>query len=579
MNILRTITDSIGITGFAAYAREIIRGKILLTRLKRRLQRLEEPGTDITGKDSQLAERKSVVVNATRPVRGLPFHLESVIARGTAFKDRADVHVIWDDGVLEHWDTVTRSDVREQRYLEAFGRWYAPRLLRLFDLDDSPYSNFLEAESLSRIRERFGEREISTELVQEPLNITYSGIDIGKYARASTVRYYQRGYIPRTEEAFAYFTKSLVNAALSAELADGLLKSDISPDVVVTSHALYSTWGPFFDRLRAEGIEVVVYGLASSRKGTITLLRNTFLHALGWESMPEPPSVGKHLDKEQARAIGEFLDDRFSHRVGDTVKYREVRGRGPESDQHEVVNCGNSRPTFALFSNVLWDAAVLAGGEGAYENPVDWILDTSGHFLGRSDVRLVVKAHPSELSLMQGQEGVLDLLDRELPEMRDAENITLLAPDTDVGPYELLDHVEVTLVFNGTIGLEAACKGHPVIAAARPHYGHCVLTPEDQGEYFDFVDRVNELQEYADANRDCALRHAYWYFLELPFQIPFADEEIWGRMDMRQLESVEDLSPECNPDIGAIVDFVLGSQDHSARRLLEFPLPENRSDA
>lgn len=185
----------------------------------------------------------------------------------------------------------------------------------------------------------------------------------------------------------------------------------------------------------------------------------------------------------------------------------------------ESVEDTGSGALTAMFTNLIWDAS-LEAGEAAYDEVFEWISDTIEWFGEHEEERLVIKLHPAEAKFGTN-ERVGEWIDEHhgpLP-----ENVEMLPPETDVNTYQLLDDIDVAIVYNSTVGFEMAYNGGPVIVAGSTHYRDLGFTfdPDTKAEYFDLLGRLDEL-ELREAERTRAVRYVYRLLVTRHVDWPFS---------------------------------------------------------
>lgn len=140
-----------------------------------------------------------------------------------------------------------------------------------------------------------------------------------------------------------------------------------------------------------------------------------------------------------------------------------------------------------LTANICWDSASL-GKQKTFESMMDWIVSTAEWYAERSNLRLLVRAHPAEGNPMipKTVETVMDTL---LAHFGDLPSNVIVSQGSSQTPWlDLLDGMkpDVVLVNTSTAGLEAAIKGVPVVVTGAAPYRETsfTLVPDSPEEYF-----------------------------------------------------------------------------------------------
>jgi hypothetical protein len=212
------------------------------------------------------------------------------------------------------------------------------------------------------------------------------------------------------------------------------------------------------------------------------------------------------LTDDERAWISDFFEKRTRGEDNRTFHARYGE-RGLDSVDGDIVG---------VFTNLNWDGT-LDSQDIAFDGPFDWLETTLDAFLelGDDDQHLVVKTHPAE-SIHGTNESVyswvIDHYDLNDPAL---SNVTLLKPETEVDPYELIDQLDAAIVYKSTAGLESAYQGIPVIVGAEAHYRDKKFTfdPENKAEFRELVANIDELEMTKDMLARCQ-RYAYLFFNE-----------------------------------------------------------------
>lgn len=337
--------------------------------------------------------------------------------------------------------------------------------------------------------------------IPEKIPTNVYGIDTFDHVNNSVIRYY-RG-ITRDKDYQKVLDSQLRNAYLATVLAKEVIEKD-KPDILVTSHGVYSTWGCFADYFRSKNIPTYVW----SRGYT----EDTLIFA--WDSISD--SFNKYFkeirkekflsEKEKEELFG-YVINRQEGKEGcsDTEMYKFSKKKINLENQ---FNFSKYKKTFVLFSNVMWDDSFF-NANIVFKNIYDWILYTISIFKENPDYQLLIKVHPADKQ-KKSSDGIDDFINQKTSL---TSNITIIPSDTNISAYSLFPFMEAGIVYNGTIGLELALNEIPVIVAGKTHYGNK-----------DFTYDITSKEQYGELlfgntsmsvkNKDLARVYAYYYFVK-----------------------------------------------------------------
>ncbi len=368
---------------------------------------------------------------------------------------------------------------------------------------------------------------------------------------AALLKHYRVGVLPadpRVEERRELYRQS---ARVSASVGRGL--AALRPDLVVMSHGIYCTWGPQRDLLEEAGVPIVTY---SEGKKKEAVKFNWTTSADWWDVSAEWARVRDvPLTAEQEARLDAYLDSRRSH--ANDVRVYNFGGEEPPQRTRERLGLDPDKPTFTLFTNVLWDAA-SAQREIAFANPVEWVMETIAWFAAHPDRQLVVKIHPAEVVIGTRQPFASLIADRfpSLP-----ANVRVIEPHETVNSWSILRVTDLGLVHTSTVGMELPLEGVPCVVVSRTHFRGRGFTVdvESRDEYFGLLEEwVSDPADRA-RERELARRYAYLLFERYHLPFPFLEEPVVN--DVRALRGVTDAELLAHPTLRILIGALEARQD------------------
>lgn len=349
--------------------------------------------------------------------------------------------------------------------------------IRAFGGTDCPYERYILPEDQALFA------EYVEEFFRHPKERhIYRGTAIDEILYTALQRYY---LIAAPEVRDDAVTRGFLQTILSTLTVMDRLCAEIKPQVVITSHGTYSTWGSVLGYCRAKGIYVVTHGQNYNKNGIEFTYNDTCLrpHPSGedsaWRQTPLTP--------EQRKVVQRFLDERLG-RVRDsdvTFDYNKDRRTAYTAQEiREMLHIDASKKVVGLFPNIPWDGA-LTGESMVFPNFRDWLKATVDYFSNQEDAVLVIRSHPAEL--LRGDAAGHETTATMLGEMYAAlpDQIRLLPPDHPVNSYVLGAAMDFGITYSSTVTLELIYLGKPVILCGCPPF---------QGE--DVAFEINSKEQY-----------------------------------------------------------------------------------
>lgn len=377
----------------------------------------------------------------------------------------ATVYLVFDDGILRHWDS---AQANSSKALTPYHSSWSVR--------------FVSSARIWLLRLAYGNGRIKTLRYSEILNGSKweespDQSDVG-HAISSTKRFYQTGVLDLDGEHRGYYEKSLSNCNISNAVADYIVRR-LKPDLFITSHGIYSLWGPAYCRMKREEIPVVVCKIPGAVKGKIRLTSEHDLRIADSEEWAAYYDRNRLSSKSLQRG-GEILENRLGLQSYDLQEYFPSGCQ----DTPEIAEKDDGVITYGLFPNVVWDGDV-DGRSNLFSNVIDWCV-CSINAIRKTRHHLYVRFHPAEATRLKGAVLLEEILRRMIPDLDEIANVTLIGSDQKLNSYEFCKkHVDVGLIYDGTLCLEITYLGIPVIACARGMYAldSIVWVPSSVAEY------------------------------------------------------------------------------------------------
>jgi capsular polysaccharide biosynthesis protein len=210
---------------------------------------------------------------------------------------------------------------------------------------------------------------------------------------------------------------------------------------------------------------------------------------------------------------GTWFNRKFLHQ-GKQIK--------PADEVRRQLGLDPMKKTAVIFSHVLWDATFFYG-EGLFENYETWLLETVRLACRKPEVNWIIKLHPDLVWKLKYEGYTGELRDTiairssvgKLPEF-----VKLVLPDTDISSYSFFAITDYCITVRGTIGIEMACHGIPVLTAGTGRYSGFGFTVDSRSkqEYLERLAHIEEIPAMTADQKELARRFAYALFHLRPWQ-------------------------------------------------------------
>ncbi|MGK7873247.1 MAG: hypothetical protein AB4426_08020 [Xenococcaceae cyanobacterium] len=406
------------------------------------------------------------------------------------------------------------------------------------------------------------------------LGLTYQNVDIGRLVLSNVIYRHKFAKFDISQpDILAEVYSDLLQSQQNIMAAERMLEQ-VRPAIALVLEKGLSPAAEIFGVCLKRDIPVVQY-LNSQDKNGFVLKRFTLenrhqhpfsLDASTWEQV-------KQMDWKPEREIELMQDFAQSYKSG-TWFNRKFLHQGKQIKPAEAVrqqlDLDPAKKTAVIFSHVLWDATFFYG-ESIFDDYETWLLQTVRAACDNPRVNWVVKLHP-DLVWKLKYEGYTGEL-RDTIAMRSEvgtlpSHVKLVMPDTDISTYSFFEITDYCLTVRGTIGIEMACYGVPVLTAGTGRYSNLGFTIDSTcaKEYLQRLAQIQDISPMTQKQVELARRFAYALFKLRPwqmrsFEMVYTPPQEAGQLDnnlVAHIDSYEQLAAAS--DMRELAEWVTSEQ-------------------
>ena len=355
-------------------------------------------------------------------------------------------------------------------------------------------------------------------------DVVHRGIRVGRSTVSTTLRSLRVGKLDLHSQTVRRALAQQLAAAMAAAEAMAVILDSERPALMLTTDVEYVPGAEQFESCLARGIEVIKYArphcpnaLMFKRYGPANMDQDpSSLSDQSWELMREVPwerghSARLHRELETGYAEGNWYGSGVELRPDDS---------DPEALRRQLRL--TDAPSAFVFPHVAWDAS-LRWGRDLFEGYEDWFIETMRAAYANDAVNWIVKIHPAH-ARKNRHEGRADepaevvALYRELGPP--PPHVTMIPAESHINTWSLFPLMDFCVTVRGTVGMEAALRGIPVLTAGTGRYDGRGFTidSETRDEYLSRLARIQELERIGHREQNLAERFAYGIFLLRPFR-------------------------------------------------------------
>lgn len=427
------------------------------------------------------------------------------------------------DGVLA---TALRSAGHDVSFLAFEHDSWRDRFLRLFGFKN--VSDF-RVDVASQKNKPLPEIE---NLFEEPLTVkrlmelSYKGVDVGRIALSNLLyrsKFKKIDFLdPRTARDLR---QDLMKICMNVRAAETWVSRE-KPDLVLTLERGVSPAAEVFGVCVAGDIPVIQFPNAQHQNSFALKRfnrRNRHQHPFSidpetWEEIKKAPW---NAAKEDQLMQDFEIDYKTGNWFGRKYLHDGKKIKTPEEVSRQL-GLDPSKKTAVIFSHVLWDATFFYG-EGLFEDYEMWLVNAVRAAAENTSVNWVIKLHPDLVWKLknEGYSGELRDLLVLRNSMGKSDHIKIVLPETDIDTFSFFGITDYCLTVRGTIGIEMACRGVPVITAGTGRYSGLGFTIDSstQKEYLERLKNIQDLPPMSIKERELARRYADALFRLRPWTL------------------------------------------------------------
>ena len=267
------------------------------------------------------------------------------------------------------------------------------------------------------------------------------------------------------------------------------------------------------------------------------------------------------LTPQQNQRLDAYLENRFQGKFSMAGIRFWPEMRGLETSFNEKT--AEFRQIVPVFTNVIYDTSQVHANR-VFPHMFAWLDLILEIMLQHPETFFVIRAHPDEMrpgTAKQSQESVRDWVANQ--SVQALANVRFIDSQEYLSSYELIQRAKFVMVYNSSIGMEAALMGAAVLCGGKARYTQypMVFFPESPQAYYQAAeqflaaDSIDVPVEF----RQNARRFLYYQLYRA--SLTFEDYLVEGkRKGYVQLKSFpwQELSPQKSPTIRLLEKAILG---------------------
>jgi hypothetical protein len=359
------------------------------------------------------------------------------------------------------------------------------------------------------------------------LALTFEGVHVGRFVVAVAMRLERRGRLDFADAGVrALLARALASSVRHVVGLREVLKR-VRPSCVLVMDRGYAGHGEIFDLALQSGIDVITWHLGH-RPGRLVFKRysraNERAHPFSlsdesWQrlrALPWSVALG--------RAIRQEIFDCYSKEEWFAVVGTQFDKRVLSREAARArLGLDARRKVAVVFPHILWDGSFFFG-EDLFDDYTHWLKETLLAAGENDRIQWVVKLHPAHLVKARQKSDVarpdeLEIINQCFERVPD--HIKIVPPDTELSTYSLFQVADYTITVRGTVGIESALFGIPVVTAGTGRYDRLGFTVDSSTReaYVATLGTLEGIPPLTPAQIELAERYAYGVFVCRPLRL------------------------------------------------------------
>ena len=338
---------------------------------------------------------------------------------------------------------------------------------------------------------------------KELKDITYHGVEIG-FGAFSTYVTLTRHCNPLYNDAVKQYLDDMMRAEIRLILIAEKVIREFKPDLIIFHNGRFAQYKPFLALAQNLGIDYIASELTLDANGME--LHNDFYNDIPHSTTAYDEGIERHWNAAEpanrAKIGRQFFENRRNAiRAGDTVYTKDQKlgmlPDGWDSSKYNVVIFNSSEDEFFSISKE-YDEGQL------FECQYVGIKKILEHYKDDMSKHFYLRIHPNL--------GDVDDISHLALYKLSYPNFTIIAPKSPISTYTLLDEANKIIVFNSTVGVEAAYWNRPVISLNMCAYDTMDVTyrPNNENEVYELI----EMEPLPSKKNIGCLKYAYYMLME-----------------------------------------------------------------
>ncbi|HEX2852289.1 MAG TPA: glycosyltransferase [Opitutaceae bacterium] len=392
----------------------------------------------------------------------------------------------------------------------------------------------------------------------ELLDAVFKEYPVGTWVKSSVHSHLRINTVDLANPRHCAALRSYLYSGVIAINCINRMLDDLQPTIMLLFNGRMAATRIAMELAMQRGIRVVCHERGLARE-TLLLWENESCLALRpygqlWEQWGNVP-----LARPEVAQVTQWLVDRAQ---GANLNWKTFSVQSSLGVVGDFLEANRGKKIWSLFTSSMDEIVTDPEYSSVFVTQYRWVEETVAFARNNPAIALVIRVHPNS--------GGKNSTGRNLEELNFFQqlratlpvNAVLVMPDDKVSSYALIDRTDLGLVYGSTVALEMACRGKPVLLAARTPWMSCSsikLLTEPETYHALLASHVSKTPDTAEVEKiaQAAYRFAYAFMhrWNIPFPLVSMPDIHNGQLAAK---SLEELKPGVHACLDYCAEIVLG---------------------